>query len=233
MIKIFRRKIDRLFNYYMNTRVVLKVHPDSFIHPSCELRGATISGPVNIHECVSIKNGVIIKSNKLVRIGRYTSLNGPNMEIRCKIHPIEIGKFCSIASDVIIQEYNHPVNNLSTFYVGKKFFNIDQSNEAKSKGPIIIGHDVWIGTHSVILSGVEIGNGAVIAANSVVNKSIPPYTIAAGSPAKVIKKRFDNVLIDKIQMLQWWNWSKERIIENRELFEGEMTLEKLKNFSKG
>jgi virginiamycin A acetyltransferase len=97
----------------------------------------------------------------------------------------------------------------------------------ESKGPITIGNDVWIGTQCVILSGSTIGDGAVIAANSVVTADIPPYAIAAGSTAKVLRYRFSDAIIERLLNLQWWHWSRSKLEQNRALFEGDLTEDKL------
>ncbi|MDI6677821.1 MULTISPECIES: CatB-related O-acetyltransferase [Bacillus cereus group] len=109
-----------------------------------------------------------------------------------------IGNFVSIANDVIIQlGGNHEMDKLSTFPF-RTILNIGQEDIAWSKGPVIIDDDVWIGSRSLILSGVRIGQGAVIAAGSVVTKSIPPYAIVGGNPAKVIKYRFSDEVINQL-----------------------------------
>ncbi len=82
-----------------------------------------------------------------------------------------------------------------------------------SKGDIIIGNDVWIASRCIILSGVHIGNGSVIAANTVVAKDVEPYTIFGGNPARVIRKRFDDQTIKKLEEIQWWNWEYEYIYD--------------------
>ena len=94
--------------------------------------------------------------------------------------------------------------------VGKK--NVADSWD--NKGDIVVGNDVWIGYEAVILSGVTIGDGAVIGARAVVTKDVPPYTIVGGVPAKPIKKRFSDESIKKLQSIRWWDWSKEKIAEN-------------------
>jgi virginiamycin A acetyltransferase len=162
-----------------------------------------------------------------ITIGNNTSINGPNTDIICMIHPIRIGNFCSIARNVSIQEYNHNIKNTTSYFIKCHIFGEGLTNDIASNGAIEIGNDVWIGTQCVILSGAKIGNGAVIAANSVVLKEIPPYAIAAGSPAKVIKYRFTDDIIKKLQEIEWWNWPVDKIKNNYELFQGEITMEKL------
>lgn len=154
-----------------------------------------------------------------VRIEKNTSICGPATRIFSKINEIHIGSFCSIASNVIIQEYNHKVDTITTYDILSHICHEDDiKNTTTSKGPIIIEDGVWIGSNSVILSGVKIGRGAIIGAGSVVLKDIPAYAIAAGNPAKVIKYRFSEVSIRMIEESQWWKWDDEKIIAHKDLF---------------
>jgi acetyltransferase-like isoleucine patch superfamily enzyme len=82
-----------------------------------------------------------------------------------------------------------------------------------TKGDVIIGNDVWIGAGAVILSGVTIGDGAVIATEAVVNRSVPPYCIVGGNPAQLLKKRFDDEIIQRLLAVEWWDWDDETIDE--------------------
>jgi len=134
-----------------------------------------------------------------------------------------IGKFCSIAcgTKFIFNSANHTLSSLSTYPFPLFYdeWNLDKSNVTKSwdnKGDIIVGNDVWIGYESTIMAGVTIGDGAIIAARSIVTKDVPPYTIVGGTPAKQIRKRFNDEVISKLQTLNWWNWPKERIRVNLE-----------------
>ena len=145
------------------------------------------------------------KSNFInVSVGRYTYFGNNN-----SIHNVEIGAFCSVASFCAIGGGDHPTEYLSTspvFYSGKNIFkkhfaNYDFKNDKKT----IIGNDVWIGENVFVKSGVIIGDGAIIGAHSVVTKNIPPYSIAAGCPCKVIKYRFDDTLINELINLKWWD----------------------------
>ncbi len=109
-----------------------------------------------------------------------------------------IGSFVSIAEDVLfLLGGNHNIETFSTYPF--KVMILGEKKEAWSKGPIIVEDDVWIGTRAIILSGVRIGQGAIIAAGSVVTKDVPPYSIVGGNPAKIIKYRFDKNLIDLIK----------------------------------
>lgn len=127
-----------------------------------------------------------------------------------------IGKFCQIGAGVefVMNGANHQMNAVSTypFYI---FGSWDQSVPSKEdlpfKGDTVVGNDVWIGQNSTILPGVHIGDGAIIGLNSVVTRDVPPYTIVAGNPAKAVRKRFDDELIDLLLKLKWWDKSAEEI----------------------
>ena len=134
---------------------------------------------------------------------------------------LKIGKFCSIAcgAKFLFTSANHALGSLST-YTFPIFFEewgLDVKNITSAwdnKGDIVIGNDVWIGFEAVILSGVTIGDGAIIGARAVVTKDVPPYTIVGGIPARPIRKRFSEEVISKFSGLQWWDWSEDRIREN-------------------
>ncbi|MBI5204619.1 MAG: CatB-related O-acetyltransferase [Nitrospirae bacterium] len=87
-----------------------------------------------------------------------------------------------------------------------------------SKGPVIIGNDVWIGDSVIILPGVQVGDGAIIGAGSVVTKNVPPYTIVGGVPAKKIRDRFSDKIKEQLLQIKWWDWPEEKIKANREFF---------------
>ena len=129
-----------------------------------------------------------------------------------------IGKFCSIAcgAKFLFNSANHTLKSLSnyTFSLFFEEWGLDKKNVASAwdnKGDIIIGNDVWIGYEAVIMAGVHIGDGSVIAARAVVTKDVPPYTIVGGTPARKIRMRFEEEIIVKLQQIQWWNWPVEKI----------------------
>ena len=129
-----------------------------------------------------------------------------------------IGKFCSIAcgSKFLFNCANHSLKSLSTytFPLFYEEWELEKSNITTAwdnKGDIVIGNDVWIGYEAVIMAGVHIGDGAIIAARAVVTKDVPPYTIVGGTPAKEIRKRFDAEVIQQLLLLKWWNWSTDKI----------------------
>lgn len=129
---------------------------------------------------------------------------------------LNVGSFCSIAKGVkFILGGNHHYDFIST-YPFKAYFKNEE--EAFSKGHIVLKDDVWIGTDSLILSGVTLEQGCVVAAGSVVTKSFPPYSIIGGNPAKIIKKRFDDEIIDELLKVDYDGFNEDFIIENMEAF---------------
>ena len=132
-----------------------------------------------------------------------------------------IGKFCSIAcgAKFIFTSANHTLKSLSTYPFPLFFeeWGLDKANVTDSwdnKGDITIGNDVWIGYEAVIMSGVTIGDGAIIAARAVVTKDVPPYTIVGGVPARLIRKRFSDKTVALLSEIKWWEWSYDRIKKN-------------------
>lgn len=129
-----------------------------------------------------------------------------------------IGKFCSIAcgTKFLFNCANHTLKSLSTytFPLFYEEWELEKSNITTAwdnKGDIVIGNDVWIGYEAVIMTGVHIGDGAIIAARAVVTKDVPPYPIVGGTPAKEIRKRFDTEMIHQLLKLKWWDWSTYKI----------------------
>lgn len=124
-----------------------------------------------------------------------------------------IGKFCSIAcgAKFMFNCANHSLKSLSTytfplFYEDWDLEKADVASAWDNKGDIIIGNDVWIGFEAIVMAGVRIGDGAIVAARAVVTHDVSPYTIVGGVPAKVIRKRFDDKVIQKLVTLKWWEW---------------------------
>lgn len=171
----------------------------------------------------------VVKDTQL-EIGDYTIyndfVNDPllfeknNVLYHYPIHKEQliIGKFCSIAcgTKFLFNCANHSLKSLSTytFPLFYEEWGLEKSDVATAwddKGDIIIGNDVWIGYEAVIMAGVHIGDGAIIAARAVVTKDVPPYTIVGGTPAKEIRKRFDTETVEHLIKLKWWDWPVEKI----------------------
>ena len=157
-------------------------------------------------------------------VGDFTYYSGLDFESRVTHHyefygdKLIIGKFCQIASGVefIMNGANHKMSAASTF----PFYIFDgwdaetpHLSEFPCKGDTVIGNDVWIGQNAKILPGVHIGNGAIIGLSSVVGSNVEPYTIAAGNPARPIRKRFDDELVALLEQSRWWDKPIEQVQE--------------------
>ncbi|MBV6621403.1 MAG: Vat family streptogramin A O-acetyltransferase [Rivularia sp. (in: Bacteria)] len=176
-----------------------------------------------------IKNTV---TNPNIIIGDYTYYDdledSENFERNVLYHfpfigdKLVIGKFCALATGVkfIMNGANHKISGFSTYpfqIFGNGWEKVTpQSDELPNKGDTVVGNDVWIGYEAVIMPGVEIGDGAIIASKSVVTKDVAPYTVVGGNPAKVIKKRFADDVIYTLLEIAWWNWDIEKITRNLE-----------------
>ena len=176
-----------------------------------------------------IKNTV---SNPQIEIGDYTYYDDPegaeNFEKNVLyLFPfvgdkLIIGKFCALARGVkfIMNGANHKMDGFSTypFYIFGNGWEkaTPQPGELPSKGNTVIGNDVWIGYDALVMPGVSIGDGAIVAARSVVTSDVPPYAIVGGNPAKVIRQRFpDNTVADLLD-IAWWDWDIEKVSRNLE-----------------
>jgi chloramphenicol O-acetyltransferase type B len=135
---------------------------------------------------------------------------------RGNMNSIRIGKYCSIAESVVMDSgFSHNPNYITTY----PFKNIKGVGNPSNicKGDIVIGNDVWIGEGAMIMSGVTIGDGAIIAARSVVTKDVDPYTIVGGVPANEIRFRLEKDVVKEMQSIAWWDWPEEKILENADL----------------
>ena len=150
------------------------------------------------------------------QIGRYTY--GSPLVMFGEKSALTIGSFCSIAEGVrILLGGNHRTDWVTTYpFIAMRPFSHFASipGHPASKGPVTIGNDVWIAQDALILSGVKIGNGAVIGAHAVVGKDVPPYGVAVGNPARVVKMRFPPEVVDELLRIRWWDWPLERIEEH-------------------
>ena len=175
-----------------------------------------------------IKN--FVKSSNII-VGDYSYYDDPidpegferNVLYNYGSQKLIIGKFCAIATNVkfIMNGANHKLDGIST-YPFPVFGNgwekaMDKLMNLPSKGDTIIGNDVWIGYEALIMPGVKIGDGAVIAAKSVVVKDIPPYVIIGGNPSHIIKQRFSDAEIQMLLEIKWWDWEIEKITRNLHL----------------
>lgn len=182
-------------------------------------------------ETVYLKNVI---DSPFISVGDYTMYNDFVHDARdfqkncvlyhypyCNNDRLTVGKYCSIAcgAKFIFNSANHTMKSLST-YPFPIFFDewgLDVANITDAwdnKGDIVVGNDVWIGYEAVILSGVTIGDGAIIGARAVVTKDVEPYSVVGGVPARVIKKRYQDNVIEKLLALKWWDWDEDKIKNN-------------------
>ena len=189
------------------------------------MKDGKIPNPNTINPIAGYDKEIYIKptiKNKNIIVGDFSYIADSDFESHVTHHyewnndKLIIGKFCQITSGVefIMNGANHQMNAVSTF----PFYTLEgweqtppTQNDLPIKGDTIIGNDVWIGQNVTILPGVHIGDGAIIGANSVVGSNVEPYTIVVGNPAKALRKRFDEELIDIMEKLKWWDKSIEEI----------------------
>ena len=172
----------------------------------------------NVVNDANIEVGDYTMYNDYVRDPRDFQKNNVLYHYPVNGDKLKIGKFCSIAcgAKFIFTSANHKMASLSTYPFPIFFaeWGLDAKNIRDAwdnKGDIVVGSDVWIGYEAVILSGVHIGDGAIIGARAVVTKDVAPYTIVGGVPAKKIRRRFDDETIEKLESLRWWDWDAEKI----------------------
>ena len=193
----------------MNSIIYPRAHDKQTVYLKSVIKGA------------NIEVGDYTLYNDFVRDPRDFEKNNVLYHYPVNGDKLKIGKFCSIAcgAKFLFTSGNHSMKSLST-YTFPIFFD-EWGLDAKdirdawdNKGDTVIGNDVWIGYEAVIMSGVTIGDGAVIAARAVVTRDVPPYTIVGGVPAKTIRPRFDDRTAARLLELQWWNWPVEKIRAN-------------------
>ena len=168
-----------------------------------------------------LNSGLNLMYNDFVKDPRDFQRNNVLYHYPVNQDKLVIGKFCSIACGArfLFNSANHALGSLST-YPFPIFFEEwdlpveDIPNAWDSHGDIVMGNDVWIGYEAVILAGVTIGDGAIIGARAVVTRDVPPYTIVGGVPAKPIRKRFSDNVVERLLKLKWWDWPTQRIAGN-------------------
>ncbi|MCB1113643.1 MAG: CatB-related O-acetyltransferase [Chlamydiia bacterium] len=184
--------------------------------------------PIEGHDKTVFLKNMITKEN--IHVGDYTYFNdwknGPsNFEEHNVIYNYDtervklvIGKFVAIAAEAkFMLTGDHKLEAFTTYpfpIFGKGWEESFQMADFPVKGDIVVGNDVWIGYDAFIRGGVTIGDGAIVAAKSVVTKDVPPYAIVAGNPARVVKMRFDEETVKRLLDIAWWNWDIEKINRN-------------------
>jgi len=158
-------------------------------------------------------------TSRLVKMGDH-SYGFPVVDAWTPSDRCSIGKFCAIAPDVrIITGGEHRMDWVSTFPFRVRFRlpGAGRDGHPGSRGPVVLGNDVWIGQGARILSGVRVGNGAVVGAYAVVTKDVPDYAVVAGNPAQLIRYRFDPETIQALLKIAWWDWPLEKILRHVDL----------------
>jgi acetyltransferase-like isoleucine patch superfamily enzyme len=189
-----------------------KIDNDICIYKNCILQNCDLKKNITIYsDCILDR----------VTIDRFSYIAS-----RSTLSFVSIGKFCSIGPELICGYGDHPSHFISTNPVffstlkqcGYSFTDRDIYTERKK---IEIGNDVWIGARVFIKDGIKIGNGAIIGAGAVVVKDVPDYTIVGGVPARIIRQRFTQPIIDRLLRIQWWNWSEEKLRKMQPYFNQE------------
>ena len=182
------------------------------------------------HSTVYLKNVI---SDPAIEVGEYTTYDDFEKDPRdfqrnnvlyhypeCNHDRLKIGRYCSIAcgAKFMFNAANHALGALSTypFPIFFEEWGLPADTDAIAQawdnhGDIVVGNDVWIGFEAVILSGVTIGDGAIIGTRALVTKDVPPYTIVGGVPARPIRKRYDEATVERLEKLRWWDWEDEKV----------------------
>lgn len=189
------------------------------------MKNGAVPDPNTIHPVAGYDKEIYVKptlNNPNIIVGDFTYIADSEFETHVSHHyefngdKLIIGKFCQIAAGVefVMNGANHQMNAVSTFpfYTLEGWdMNPPGTADLPLKGDTVVGNDVWIGQNAVILPGVHIGDGAIIGANCVVGSDVSPYTIVAGNPARKLRKRFDDELIEMLLAWKWWDKPIEEI----------------------
>ena len=212
MLSILKNPLTIWFKWFLVTQRLLKNNKSN----SLKIGYLSMVYNVKFGNYNTIYDGVNISNCVL---GNYVYITN-----NTTIANAQIGSFCSIGPNISVGLPMHPINYISTF---PAFFSVrkqcqitfTEKNHFKERGSVKIGNDVWIGSNAIILDNIQIGDGAIIAAGAVVTKDVPPYAIVGGVPAKVIKYRFNNELIQALLELKWWTKETDWLKKNRHYFQ--------------
>ena len=196
----------------------------------------SIKHPIQMHPRIGFLKALVDAPN--IEIGDFTYYDdplGPDKFVeRCVLHhypfigdKLIIGRFCAIAEGArfIMNGANHALSGFSTYpfnifgHGWEEGFDPDTWSR-ELRGDTVIGNDVWIGMEAVVLPGLHIGDGSIVAARSVVSHDVPPYSIVAGNPAKLVKARFDAGTVRRLLAVAWWDWPVEKITRNLDAIRG-------------
>lgn len=195
-----------------------------------------IKHPIEMHPRVGFLGPLVDAPN--IEVGDYTYYDDPDgpdaFQSKCVLHhypfigdKLIIGRFCAIAEGArfIMNGANHAMSGFSTYpfnifgHGWEKGFDPDTWTR-ELRGDTVVGNDVWIGMEAIIMPGVTIGDGSIVAARSVVTRDVPPFAIVAGNAAEVVKMRFDAGMIRRLLEIGWWDWDAEKITRNLNAIRG-------------
>jgi acetyltransferase-like isoleucine patch superfamily enzyme len=199
----FKKKVFRLLGKKTEHADIRFI--DNSIGTGCNLGSAVLQG-----HCV-VGNRVRLVGD--VMIGKYTTIGEGGVLYGGKIN---VGNYCQFGPRIGIYSINHPLDHITT-YVNQHLFGGDLKTLVLTQ-PVRIENDVWIGDGAIILPGVIIGNGAIIGAGAVVTNNIEPYSVVVGNPARVIRKRFSDAIIDLLNNWEWWNLEPAALEDYRSVF---------------
>ena len=200
-------------------RIINSVYPDDIkVYRNATLRDTECKSGVSIGDDTTVERCTL---GRCVAVNRRSYINDSSIDdysytgINTTINFSSIGKFCSIARNVDIGGFDHDYKKITTMPMFR-FLQMSRGEkpETAHKDRCEIGNDVWIAAGAQILHKVKVGDGAVIGGGAVVTKDVPPYAIVAGVPARIIKYRFPEEVIEDLMRIKWWNWPESMILEN-------------------
>jgi len=196
-----------------------------------------IKHPMPMHPRVGFLKP-LLEGRPNIEVGAFTYYDDPDgpehFAERCVLYHYDfvgdrlvIGRFCALAQGVtfIMNGANHAMSGFSTYpfnifgHGWEQGFDV-QTWEAENRGDTTVGHDVWMGMEALVMPGVTIGHGAIIAARSVVTHDVPPYAIVGGNPARTMRMRFDERTVERLLAVAWWDWPVDKISRNLDAIRG-------------
>lgn len=195
---------------YLFERQQLDVSGSAHISKDCLLRGR-----ITLEQNAHLSRGCQLFGD--VHVGEGSKFN-QHIEV---VGELDVGKYCALAPDILFQQKNHEIHKpaMQGRFYGRV---LDSELEHMESGPISIGNDVWIGARSIVLSGVTIGDGAVVGAGSIVTDDVEPYSVVAGVPASQIKWRFPEEVREKFMEIEWWERSETELRRHKDFFTSEI-----------
>jgi acetyltransferase-like isoleucine patch superfamily enzyme len=205
-----KQRVRRLLDRVVDARTAYRTQgPVTWGRDVTGIESTRFEGDNLVHSGVHLSGEVTI--GRATTIGTRAHISGP----------AAVGRYCQIAPQVAIYGINHPLDHITT-YVNKRLLGglVGSFNDVRA---VDIGHDVWIGYGAIVVPGVSIGSGAVVAAGAVVTRDVEPYEIVGGNPARVLRRRFADEVVDVLLESRWWELSPDRLEQHREVFAQELT----------